>query len=155
MCLVVSLFTSGYCGHIPGIVSENMYAKSYGKNTAKALHGDFSRGIDLPKHEKYRSQSQSEYNPLNFRRYSESPITLVENPKIKKNRDFDEYNQFVQGKNVVTINAQGRAGWTTHEEGYPNLPDQPARPSKDPASRRFDPLKTGPIALEKNYHKTE
>ena len=42
-------------------------------------------------------------------------LTLVENPKIKQNRDFNDYTQFIQGKNVVTINAQGRAGWTTHE----------------------------------------
>ena len=80
MYLVVSIFIVGYTGHVPGIVSENMYAKSYGKNTASALHGDFCRGIDIPKREKYRSQSQSEYNPLNFRRYSEKPAYISREP---------------------------------------------------------------------------
>lgn len=80
---------------------------------------------------------------------------LVESPKIEQNKDYEDYKQFIQGKNVVTINALGRAGWTTHKEGFPKLPDQrnrtAARAGSEVPHQPFDPIKTGPIATEKKY----
>ncbi len=49
----------GYAGHVPGVIAENMYAKSFGKNTAKALNGEFTRGQDVAPKERFRSQSCS------------------------------------------------------------------------------------------------
>ena len=55
MSQVAHSLTSGYTGHVPGIVAENLFAKSYAKTTASALHGEFSRGYDLPLKARYRS----------------------------------------------------------------------------------------------------
>ena len=60
-------------------------------------------------------------------RYPPPAHPLVENPGIEVNRDYNDYCSYVHGKNVVTINAEGRAGWTSHEEGFPTLPDQKIR----------------------------
>lgn len=38
----------GYTGHIPGIVAENLFSKSYGKTSTKALKGTHVKGADVP-----------------------------------------------------------------------------------------------------------
>ena len=35
----------GYVGYIPGVKSENLYAKTYGKITENCSKGSFNRGI--------------------------------------------------------------------------------------------------------------
>ena len=32
----------GYSGHVPGVYAENLYAKTYGKTTLKAVGGEFA-----------------------------------------------------------------------------------------------------------------
>ncbi len=79
-------------------------------------------------------------------------LISVENPKIEQNKDFHDYCEFVRGKNVVTINAEGRAGWTTHDEGFPSLPDQRVRSSGH--KRTYSTgitMPTSPVPLEKNF----
>lgn len=82
-------------------------------------------------------------------------LMIVENPRIQQNKDYEDYYQFVQGKNVVTINAEGRAGWSTHDEGFPSLPDQkvPASTRHKRAQSIMDPVCGSPVAMEKNFKK--
>lgn len=83
-------------------------------------------------------------------RYPPPAHPLVENPGIEVNRDYNDYCSYVHGKNVVTINAEGRAGWTSHEEGFPTLPDQKIRTATH--RRTVSGVdRASPIALEKNF----
>lgn len=36
----------GYAGHVPGVYSENLYAKTYGKITLQAVEGNFHKGVE-------------------------------------------------------------------------------------------------------------
>lgn len=59
----------GYTGHVPGVLSENIYSKSYAKCTASAIGNRHPRGHDVPPKVRYTSQNRAEYNPKNFRRF--------------------------------------------------------------------------------------
>lgn len=59
----------GYTGHVPGVVSENFFSKSFAKTTSTAMTGQFPRGADFPTHHRYVSQNAREYSPDNFRRF--------------------------------------------------------------------------------------
>lgn len=51
----------GYGGYIPGVKSENVYGKTYGKTTYASSAGAFERGIDLAPHVKFQSTMKSEF----------------------------------------------------------------------------------------------
>lgn len=54
----------GYVGYIPGVKSENLYAKTYGKITENCSKGNFNRGIEVPTEVKYKSTTKETYvNP--------------------------------------------------------------------------------------------
>lgn len=59
----------GYTGHVPGVVSENIYSKSYAKCTSTAIGKKHPRGYDVTPKVRYLSQNRQEYNPKNFRRF--------------------------------------------------------------------------------------
>jgi len=44
---------SGYGGYVPGVKSENLYGKTYGKTSFSSAANDFNRGIDLPVQHKF------------------------------------------------------------------------------------------------------
>lgn len=46
MCFVS--VNQGYGGYVPGVKSENLYGKTYGKTSFSSAANDFNRGIDLP-----------------------------------------------------------------------------------------------------------
>lgn len=60
----------GYTGHVPGVTSENIFAKSYAKCTANAIGHRHPKGHDVAPRVRYTSMTKQEYNPKNFRRFS-------------------------------------------------------------------------------------
>jgi hypothetical protein len=73
---------------VPGVVSENLFAKSYATISSTALHKNMGRGADLNPRRRYCSQSNQEYSPNNFRR-------LMDRPNMVQPKDFDDYTAFV------------------------------------------------------------
>ena len=86
----------GYKGHVPGIVSENLFAKSFAKCTKTALHNEMERGHDHPARKRFLSQNQTEFCTGNFRRY-------VETPMLQNKRDYEEYAHFVNEEQASTV----------------------------------------------------
>jgi len=35
----------GYAGYVPQITSENLFGRSFAKTTAKAINGDYEKGV--------------------------------------------------------------------------------------------------------------
>jgi len=48
----------GYSGHVPGVYAENLYAKTYGKTTLKAVEGEFPKGCEQTPDEQYKTSNQ-------------------------------------------------------------------------------------------------
>jgi len=48
----------GYSGHVPGVYAENLYAKTYGKTTLKAVGGEFPKGAEQAPDEQYKTTNQ-------------------------------------------------------------------------------------------------
>ena len=51
----------GYCGYIPGIVSENVFGETYGKTSFASSAKTFGRGMDEPAHMKYITTMKKEF----------------------------------------------------------------------------------------------
>ena len=83
----------GYTGHIPGIVAENLFAKSYGKTSTKALKGTHVKGADVPAQKRYKSMATKEFGEKNFRRLGRPHPAkqAVDNPDVKTRRDNETY----------------------------------------------------------------
>ena len=59
----------GYTGHIKGLISENLFADSYGNCSAKAIGKKHPIGYDVdPKH-RFISQNTLQYRSKTFRRF--------------------------------------------------------------------------------------
>lgn len=78
----------GYTGHVPGIKSENLFAKTYAKNTVNAIGFQHPKGHDVPVKVRYTSMTKTEYKPKNFRRF-------IEQPAIQPKKDFNDYTKYV------------------------------------------------------------
>lgn len=61
-------YIPGYQGFVPSIKAENIFGKSYAKNTATAVNKEFDGGFNIPTHQRYLSQNAKEHSKLNFRR---------------------------------------------------------------------------------------
>jgi len=48
----------GYCGHVPGVYSENLFAKTYGKTTLTAIQGQHPKGCEQSAAEQFKTSSQ-------------------------------------------------------------------------------------------------
>ena len=59
----------GYTGHIKGLISENLFASSYGNMTAKAIGKKHPIGYNVFPRDRFLSQNSSQYKPKNFRRF--------------------------------------------------------------------------------------
>ncbi len=77
---------TGYTGHIPGIVAENLFSKSYGKTSAKALKGTHGKGADVPPPKRYKSMATKEFGEKNFRRIGRHGLTQPITPKSSLER---------------------------------------------------------------------
>jgi len=51
----------GYSGHVPGVYSENLYAKTFGKVTLKAVSGKFHKGVKQDPKEQYKSSMDEHF----------------------------------------------------------------------------------------------
>lgn len=51
----------GYAGYIPGIRSENMFGKTYGKVTYMSVTNQHHKGSDLPPQLRYTSTVKDEF----------------------------------------------------------------------------------------------
>lgn len=77
----------GYKGHIPGMHSENMFAKTYGETTGKIIAKEHTIGNNISNQERFQTTTQSEFSAKNHRRLAEN-----EEPLMKKDKeDFEEY----------------------------------------------------------------
>ena len=56
-----SISSLGYCGYIPGIVSENVFGETYGKTSYASSAKTFERGMDEPAHLKYNTTMKKEF----------------------------------------------------------------------------------------------
>ena len=56
-----SISSIGYCGYIPGIVSENVFGETYGKTSYASSAKTFERGMDEPAHLKYNTTMKKEF----------------------------------------------------------------------------------------------
>jgi len=48
----------GYSGHVAGVYAENLFAKTYGKTTLKAVSGEFAKGCAQEPVEQYKTSNQ-------------------------------------------------------------------------------------------------
>ena len=48
-------------------MSENLYGKNFARTTAKAINGDFDKGVDHPPVTRYSTEQRSEFSKQNFR----------------------------------------------------------------------------------------
>jgi len=73
---VVKQHIPKYTGHVPGVKSENLFSKSYAKQTANAIGKHHTKGFDVPAKERFVSLNAGEFGHKNNRR-------IIENPQIK------------------------------------------------------------------------
>lgn len=70
----------GYVGYIPGVKSENLYAKTYGKITQNCAKQNYPKGIELPADIKYKSTTKDTYvepNSIKAEEWKEGKISGV------------------------------------------------------------------------------
>lgn len=77
----------GYKGHIPGIHSENVFAKTYGKTTSQIIAKEHIIGNQLPNHERFLTTTQAEFNHKSHRRIANNEEELLKKDK----QEFEEY----------------------------------------------------------------
>ena len=84
-----------YQGFIPGVKSENLFGKTYGKITETSSLGTYNKGRDVPSDEKYKSIAKDNYTnqmripvmPFRPKEYPEEPvdpITLIPQDTLSK-----------------------------------------------------------------------
>lgn len=62
-------FIPGYTGHIKGLVSENLFAKSYAETTSKAIGKKHPIGAVMSPKQRFQSEFSSQFRSKNFRRF--------------------------------------------------------------------------------------
>jgi hypothetical protein len=55
---VVKQHVPGYTGHVPGVFSENLFAKSYARCTSTAIGKQHPKGYDVTPKVRYMSQTK-------------------------------------------------------------------------------------------------
>ena len=65
---VKAQYIPGYQGFVPNIKSENIFGKSFAKNTGIAVNKEFESGFNHPTHKRYLSQAVLEHGKANHRR---------------------------------------------------------------------------------------
>lgn len=99
----------GYTGHVKGLVSENLFAKSYAKMTAKAFSKRHPIGADLTPKNRFRSSQREDFANKNFRRF-------VENKDMIPQRDYSDFTRYVnENKTEAKANLLSR---TMRKDGF-------------------------------------
>ena len=57
----------GYAGYIPKIKSENLYGKSFAKESGMSINNERPTGFEMPLNEKYKTTNMSEHGEEQFR----------------------------------------------------------------------------------------
>ena len=87
----------GYGGYIPAVKSENLFGKTYGTVTYKSASKEFSRGIDAPAEEKYKSIGMDEFRnqaSVNGATAASTVGVIKEDDTYQKPLDPDMVNKF-------------------------------------------------------------
>jgi hypothetical protein len=90
----------GYTCHVPGVKSENLFAKSFARTTATANSNKrFNRNIGQKPNpaDRYLTHNQREFGPQNFRRFLDSPALQV--PK-----DYQDYASSLNREKFIEKN---------------------------------------------------
>lgn len=77
----------GYTCHVPGVKSENLFAKSFARTTATAYNNKrYNRNIGQKPNpaDRFMTHNQKEFGAQNFRRY-------LDDPQIMKHKDYQDY----------------------------------------------------------------
>lgn len=77
----------GYKGHVPGIYSENLYAKTFGNTTSKIMSKEHTIGNNIPTEERFTTTTQAEFSHKNFRRLAHDDAPLMQ----KDREGLEEY----------------------------------------------------------------
>jgi hypothetical protein len=87
----------GYGGYIPAVKSENLFGKTYGTVTYKSAAKQFTRGIDAPAEEKYKSIGMDEFKDqvtVNAATAAKTVGVRKDDDTYKKPLDPDMVNKF-------------------------------------------------------------
>ncbi len=93
----------GYKGHVPGILSENVFAKGFGKTTQIVIGQTNPRGHDLPAKIRFKTTQRDEFSEKKFRRIgilnSVLLLTIVNDPEIQPRKDYEDYTRAINQEN--------------------------------------------------------
>jgi hypothetical protein len=78
----------GYAGYIPKIHSENLYGKSFARETGIAINGEHPVGVVPPTDDKFKTTAQIEFNESQFR-YLKDKVSPSE---VKDQQDAGEFH---------------------------------------------------------------
>lgn len=105
----------GYTGHVKGLVSENLFSKSYAKVSANAISRRHPIGHEGTAKSRFSSMQRSEYTPQNFRRF-------VESKETKPKKDYDDFAKFIneshsaKKENLMNRTQRHENGWMTKNQ---------------------------------------
>jgi hypothetical protein len=96
----------GYDGHVPGLISENVHAKSFAKCTQATIGQRMPRGHEVAPKIRFMSTQRSEYTEKNHRRIckcilpfkSSHYLWVVDNPEFKPLPDYADYTKFINNE---------------------------------------------------------
>lgn len=91
----------GYDGHVPGLISENVHAKSFAKCTQATIGQRMPKGHEVAPKIRFMSTQRSEYTDKNHRRickFHSYNIVLVDNPDFRPLPDYIDYTKFVNNE---------------------------------------------------------
>ena len=83
----------GYTGHVKGLISENLFSKSYAKVTATAISRRHPIGHEGTTKARFSSMQRTEYTPQNFRRF-------VEDKNTRPRKDYDDYAKYINDSQI-------------------------------------------------------
>ena len=78
----------GYTGHVKGMISENLFSKSYARSTATAISKKHPIGPDLDAKARFNCTQRQEFNPKNFRRF-------VEDKSMRPTKDYNDFSRYL------------------------------------------------------------
>jgi len=105
----------GYTGHVKGLVSENLFSKSYAKVTATAISKRHPIGHEGTPKSRFASMQRSEYTPQNFRRF-------IENKDTRPKKDYEDFAKYInethsaKKDNLMARTMNHQNGWTTKNQ---------------------------------------
>eukprot|EP00824_Muranothrix_gubernata_P018059 TRINITY_DN36943_c0_g1_i1.p1 TRINITY_DN36943_c0_g1~~TRINITY_DN36943_c0_g1_i1.p1 ORF type:complete len:298 (-),score=23.68 TRINITY_DN36943_c0_g1_i1:20-784(-) len=122
----------GYQGHVPGVISENIYSKSFAKTTKKAISGKVEKGMDCCPKKRFTSTATHMFNEKQHRRFYEDPNIVV------SKKDCDDYSKTTSNMRAHSVssllNFVSTVGYQGHSSCYrkPTTDIASGNPNVDP-----------------------